>query len=72
MFLISAHSILVKFSGKSKHWKLDFDRLALQNQEIKFDKKEGTLTISHLPKELLERMMREHVEEDDEDEDDDA
>ena len=63
---------LVKFSGKSKHWKLDFDRLALQNQEIKFDKKEGTLTISHLPKELLERMMREHVEEDDEDEDDDA
>ncbi|WP_446443994.1 nucleoid-associated protein [Pseudomonas sp. 1176_21] len=58
---------LVKFSGKSKHWRLDFDRLALENKEIQFDKDTGSLTISQLPAELLERMMKEHRD-DEEDE----
>lgn len=51
---------LVKFSGKSKHWRLDFDRLALETNEIKFDKDSGSLTITQLPAELLERMIKEH------------
>ncbi|MFJ3369782.1 nucleoid-associated protein [Pseudomonas sp. NPDC086251] len=58
---------LVKFSGKSKHWRLDFDRLALESKEIQFDKDNGTLTITQLPAELLERMMKEHRD-DEEDE----
>lgn len=51
---------LVKFSGKTKHWSLDFDRDALAGKEITFDKKTGTLTINNLPAELLERMHKEH------------
>lgn len=55
---------LVKFSGKSKHWRLDFDRIALDNKEVVFDKARGTLTISALPEDLLQRMVREHEDED--------
>lgn len=58
---------LVKFSGKSKHWRLDFDRLALESKEILFDKENGSLTITQLPAELLERMIKEHRD-DEEDE----
>lgn len=57
---------LIKFSGISKHWKLDFDRLALENKEIRFDKISGSLTITNLPDELLKRMITEHRDAEDE------
>jgi len=57
---------LVKFTGKSKHWRLDFDRLALETKEIQFDKEKGTLTITQLPAELLERMIKEYRDDEDE------
>lgn len=47
---------LVKFSAKSKHWRVDFDRKALASGQIKFDEKNLNLIITELPQELIDRL----------------
>jgi len=57
----------IKFSAKSKHWKLDFDRVALTSGEIHYDLKKGEITIKNLPLDLIERLRGESPEGDDDD-----
>lgn len=49
---------LVKFSGKTKQWKIEFTRTAIQEGQIIFNEDE-TLTIRDLPKDLLVRLRKE-------------
>lgn len=56
---------LVKFSGKTAQWKLEFTRAAIQEKHITFNEDE-TLTINNLPEELLIRLRKENQPEEDE------
>jgi nucleoid-associated protein len=56
---------LIKFSAKSKHWKLDFDRAALALGEIHYDPKKSELIIKNLPIDLIERLKGESPDGDD-------
>lgn len=47
---------LVKFSAKSKHWRVDFDRKALASGQIKFDEKNCELIITEIPQDLIDRL----------------
>ena len=58
---------LIKFSAKSKHWRLDFDRAALSLGEIHYDHKKQEITIKKLPAELVERLKGESPEADEDD-----
>jgi nucleoid-associated protein len=49
---------LVRYEGKAQYWKLSFDRKALRNQEIVFNREAGTLTLSNLPQTLREDLER--------------
>ncbi|MBP6276682.1 MAG: nucleoid-associated protein [Limnohabitans sp.] len=49
---------LVKFEGKAQYWKLTFDRKALRNREILFNREAGTLTLSNLPPSLRDELER--------------
>lgn len=57
---------LVKFSGKTPLWKIEFERTALNQGQIVFNDDE-TLTINNLPEELKDRLRKE-FKQDDEDE----
>ena len=49
---------LVKFSGKTKSWKIEFDRTALNEKQVLFNPDE-TLTITNVPEELKIRLRKE-------------
>ncbi len=49
---------LVKFEGKAQYWKLTFDRKALRNREILFNREAGTLTLNNLPQSLRDELER--------------
>ena len=53
-------SNLIKFSGKSAHWELEFDRQALLSKEIVFNEDDSTLTLNNLPEELVKRLREEY------------
>lgn len=57
---------LVKFSGKTPLWKIEFERTALNQGQIVFNDDE-TLTITNLPEDLKDRLKKE-LKQDDEDE----
>jgi nucleoid-associated protein len=57
---------LVKFSGKTQLWKIEFERTALNQGQIIFNDDE-TLTINNLPEELKDRLRKE-FKQDEEDE----
>lgn len=50
---------LVRFSGKTPSWRIDFERDALRNGEIEFDSQAETLTLKKLPQQLLEELKNE-------------
>jgi nucleoid-associated protein len=50
---------LVKFKANTKHWKLEFEREAIQDETITFDDQQGTLTISNIPAEVLAELIKE-------------
>lgn len=58
---------LVKFSGKTKSWKIEFDRTALNEKQIIFNDDE-TLTITNVPEELKGRLRKEMQQDDGDDE----
>jgi nucleoid-associated protein len=58
---------LVKFTGGSKNWQITFDRAALSNGEIEFDKESEALVIKKLPNELLARLRMEVSQDGEED-----
>lgn len=51
---------LVKYEGKAQYWKLTFDRKALRNREILFNREDGTLTLSNLPQSLRDELERDY------------
>lgn len=58
---------LVKFEGKAQYWKLTFDRKALRNRDILFNREDSTLTLHNLPQSLREELERDYqTDEDDE------
>lgn len=54
----------VRFKAKTPTWSLEFDRKAIRNGELKFDKHSGTLTITSLPHPLLTELSEEITEDD--------
>jgi nucleoid-associated protein len=50
---------LVRFSGKTASWRIDFERDALRNGEIDFDPDNETLTLKKLPQQLLSELKSE-------------
>ena len=57
---------LVKFSGKTSAWTLEFTRAALSERSILFNQEDETLTIMNLPEELKARLRREYEQQEDE------
>lgn len=55
---------LTKIKGESTYWKLEFDRKALRNGEVKYDKNSETLTLLNIQPKLRELLQRELLEED--------
>lgn len=53
---------LVKFSGRTSLWKIEFKRSALNQRLIIFNPDE-TLTITNLPEDLKDRLRKEHQQE---------
>lgn len=58
---------LVKFSGKTKSWKFECDRIALNEKQVLFNADE-TLTITNLPEDLKARLRNEIQQDDGDDE----
>jgi len=54
---------LVKFSGKTPYWKIEFDRTALNEKQIIFNDDES-LTITNVPEELKIRLRKEMQQDD--------
>ena len=50
---------LVRFSGKGAHWKLDFEREALSNHKLTFNKDERTITLHDPSDELVHQLLQE-------------
>lgn len=50
---------LRKFSARAQNWKLEFDRDAMIDQTISFDREAGTLTIHHLPDDVRAQLAAE-------------
>jgi nucleoid-associated protein len=50
---------LVKFEGKSKFWKLNFDRKAIRCGDLRYDKKTDTIVLSSIPEELRKELIDE-------------
>ncbi|MBN9694639.1 MAG: nucleoid-associated protein [Zoogloea sp.] len=50
---------LVKFEGKSRFWKLNFDRQALRCGDLRYDKKTDTIVLSSIPDELRKELLDE-------------
>lgn len=57
---------LVSFKGKSKHWALKFDRAALSDGSVEYDKDNDRLILREIPDILREELLAECGEEDDE------
>ncbi|MFP2768347.1 nucleoid-associated protein [Oceanisphaera sp. KMM 10153] len=53
---------LVRFKAKTKKWKLEFEREAVQDGTILFNPEEGTVTIQNLPDEILASLREEFVQ----------
>jgi nucleoid-associated protein len=53
----------VQFAGKTKTWKVEFSREAINRRDIIFNKDE-TLTLTNLPRDLKQRLKQELQEED--------
>lgn len=59
-----SYRALVKYDGKGDHWKISFDREALDG-DLHFDRQYSTLTVKNLPPDLLDRLMAETAPDDD-------
>lgn len=54
---------LLKFTAKAQNWKLEFDRDAIVNHTITFNRQAGTLTINQLPENIRAQLEAEFVDE---------
>lgn len=54
-----ATKALVKFEGKSRYWRLAFDRKAIRNGDLRYDEKTDTITLSNIPLELRSDLLHE-------------
>ncbi len=55
---------LVKFSGRTSLWKIEFNRTALNKRLIIFNEEDETLTITNLPEDLKDRLHKEYQQDD--------
>lgn len=53
---------LVRFKAKTKKWKLEFEREAVQDGTILFNPDDGTVTIKNLPDEILASLREEFLQ----------
>lgn len=51
---------LVRFEGKTRHWRLSFERAALRTGQISFNSSDESLTINNLPAELLAELIEDN------------
>lgn len=50
---------LVSFKGKSEHWELKFERVAIAEGSVRYDKEHDVLVLSQIPDALKEELIRE-------------
>lgn len=53
---------LVKYKASTKRWKIEFEREALTEGAIEYNQENKTLTLKHLPDELVSRLTTEFEE----------
>lgn len=55
---------LIKFSGKSNHWQIIFDRKGIRDGSVRYDKDSDTIILSAIPDDLKQELIEEHQDAD--------
>lgn len=50
---------LVKFEGKSDHWKLTFDRRAMRSGHLRYNRDTDSIVLTHIPPQLRQELIEE-------------
>ncbi|WP_286978894.1 nucleoid-associated protein [Pseudomonas sp.] len=50
---------LVKFEGKSEHWKLTFDRRAMRSGHLRYNRDTDSIVLTHIPPQLRQELIEE-------------